>query len=58
MPRLTPVHWRVLECIFLLDGFTFEEKKRKFILLHGFTRKKDKTPQREIETADERMKEI
>jgi predicted RNA binding protein YcfA (HicA-like mRNA interferase family) len=27
MPRLTPVHWRVLECIFLLDGFTFERKK-------------------------------
>lgn len=24
MPRLTPLHWKVLECIFLMDGFTFD----------------------------------
>ena len=23
MPRLTPQHWKVLECIFLRAGFTF-----------------------------------
>lgn len=23
MPRLTPQHWRVLECVFLRAGFTF-----------------------------------
>ena len=27
MPRITPVHWRVLECIFLKDGFVFERQK-------------------------------
>ena len=26
MPRLTPVHWKVLECIFLNFGFKFERK--------------------------------
>ncbi len=23
MPRITPVHWKVLECIFKKDGFQF-----------------------------------
>ena len=27
MPRLTPVKWKVLECIFLKDGFTFERQE-------------------------------
>lgn len=27
MPRLTPVHWKVLECIFLRAGFVFERQK-------------------------------
>jgi predicted RNA binding protein YcfA (HicA-like mRNA interferase family) len=24
VPRITPVHWKVLECIFLKAGFVFE----------------------------------
>jgi len=24
MPRITPIHWKTLECIFLKDGFSFE----------------------------------
>jgi len=27
MPSLKPVHWKVLECIFLKDGFVFERQK-------------------------------
>jgi len=27
MPRLTAVHWKILECIFLLYGFTYERQK-------------------------------
>jgi len=27
MPRITPVHWKVLECIFMKDGFKFERQK-------------------------------
>ena len=27
MPRLTPVHWEVLECIFLKHGFAYERQK-------------------------------
>jgi len=27
MPRLIPVHWKTLECVFLADGFTFERQK-------------------------------
>ena len=27
MPRLTPVHWKVLECILLKAGFTFERQQ-------------------------------
>ena len=23
MPRITPVHWRILECVFKKDGFVF-----------------------------------
>lgn len=23
MPRITPLHWKVLECIFMLYGFVF-----------------------------------
>jgi len=26
MARLTPVHWKTLECVFLKDGFTFERQ--------------------------------
>jgi predicted RNA binding protein YcfA (HicA-like mRNA interferase family) len=26
-PRITPVHWKVLECIFLKDGFVFERQE-------------------------------
>lgn len=35
----------------------FTHTGKKFVLLHGFTKKTDKTPQREIETAEERMRE-
>ncbi len=27
MPRITPVNWKVLECIFLADGFVFERQE-------------------------------
>ena len=27
MPRLTPVNWKVLECIFLKDGFVFDRQQ-------------------------------
>ncbi len=27
MPRITPVHWKVLECIFLLAGFEFSRQE-------------------------------
>ena len=27
MPRVTPIHWKVLECIFLKAGFTFERQR-------------------------------
>lgn len=36
--------------------FTFTGKR--FILLHGFLKKTDKTPEREIETAEKRMKDF
>jgi predicted RNA binding protein YcfA (HicA-like mRNA interferase family) len=26
MPRITPVHWKILECIFQKDGFVFERQ--------------------------------
>ena len=26
-PRITPVHWKVLECIFQKDGFVFERQE-------------------------------
>ena len=26
MPRITPIHWKVLESIFLKDGFTFDRQ--------------------------------
>jgi predicted RNA binding protein YcfA (HicA-like mRNA interferase family) len=26
MPRITPVHWKILECIFQHDGFKFERQ--------------------------------
>ncbi len=35
----------------------FTHTGKKFVLLHGFTKKADKAPQREIETAEERMKD-
>jgi phage-related protein len=37
--------------------FYFAYAGKKLILLHGFTKKADKTPQREIEIAEKRMKE-
>ena len=27
MSRLTPVNWKILECVFLKDGFVFERQK-------------------------------
>jgi predicted RNA binding protein YcfA (HicA-like mRNA interferase family) len=27
MPRITPVHWKTLECVFLKDGFVFERQR-------------------------------
>ena len=27
MPRITPVHWKVLECVFLLAGFEFSRQE-------------------------------
>ena len=27
MPRLTPVDWKTLECIFVKDGFVFKRKR-------------------------------
>ena len=27
MPRITPIHWKILECIFLKDGFVFKRQK-------------------------------
>ncbi len=27
MPRITPIRWRTLECIFLKDGFVFERQE-------------------------------
>jgi len=27
MPRITPIHWRILECIFIKVGFVFERQK-------------------------------
>ena len=26
MPRITPLHWKVLECIFEKDGFVFDRE--------------------------------
>lgn len=26
MPRITPVHWKTLECIFIKAGFTFDRQ--------------------------------
>jgi len=31
---------------------------KRFVLLHGFLKKTDKTPEREIETAEKRMKDF
>lgn len=36
--------------------FTFTG--RRFVLLHGFLKKTDKTPEREIEMAEKRMKDF
>jgi phage-related protein len=35
----------------------FTHTGRRFVLLHGFTKKTDKTPPREIETAEMRVKD-
>ena len=35
----------------------FSHTGKKFVLLHGFTKKTDKTSKREIEIAEQRMKE-
>ena len=37
--------------------FYFLPYEKKFILLHGFVKKDDKTPKRELETALSRMKD-
>lgn len=37
--------------------FYFTFTGRKFVLLHGFTKKTEKTPRREIEIAEKRMQE-
>jgi len=26
MPRITPIHWKILECIFKKDGFSFDRQ--------------------------------
>lgn len=38
--------------------FYFTFTGRRFILLHGFLKKTDKTPEREIEIAEKRMKDF
>ena len=40
MPRLTPVHWKILECIFLRDGFVFERQggDHRSYVKHGIAR--------------------
>jgi predicted RNA binding protein YcfA (HicA-like mRNA interferase family) len=40
MPRLTPIHWKVLECIFQKDGFVYErhEGGHKLYVKAGFPR--------------------
>lgn len=40
MPRITPVHWKVLECIFLTDGFTFlrQESSHRVYVKSGIVR--------------------
>lgn len=40
MPRITPVHWKVLECIFLKDGFIFvrQEGSHKAYVKDGILR--------------------
>ncbi|RJQ53984.1 MAG: type II toxin-antitoxin system RelE/ParE family toxin [Nitrospiraceae bacterium] len=35
----------------------FAHTGRRFVLLHGFTKKTDKTPKKEIEIAEQRMKD-
>ena len=37
--------------------FYFAYTGRRMVLLHGFTKKTEKTPQREIDIAEERMKD-
>ena len=27
MPRITPIKWKVLECIFIKDGFSFDRQE-------------------------------
>lgn len=27
MPRITPIHWKIVECIFLKAGFKFKRQK-------------------------------
>ena len=38
--------------------FYFTFTGRRFVLLHGFLKKTDKTPEREIELAEKRMKDF
>ena len=39
-PRITPVHWKVLECIFMKAGFVFDrqESSHKSYTKPGFPR--------------------
>ncbi len=40
MSRLTPIHWKILECIFQLDGFRFvrEESDHRCYVKEGINR--------------------
>lgn len=40
MPRITPIHWKKLECIFLKDGFQFkrQEGSHKSYIKQGIIR--------------------
>jgi phage-related protein len=38
--------------------FYFQYLKRRFVILHGFRKQSMKTPEKEIATAERRMKEI
>jgi phage-related protein len=49
---------RVKDHLGLVRVFYFTFTGRRFVLLHGFLKKTDKTPEREIELAEKRMKDF